>query len=222
MATKLTPVRTFADTAVQSGTSGTLEVSIPSRSEQVLYGIVVTNNSVGNPVSAMNLSTPSPNDVLSMSSIQGAFGVNIFRLVDPPYTPGISTQTITATLTGSYTFAMCAIVFELCDQSNPDGLGGLDAQVTGDPNISGLIVENNDYLIDAVYCASNTLAVSAGTEIMNLVSGGNTYASSYRGPLTASTISQTWVRQGTPTNAVWRMLAMEVNSTTPNARIINS
>lgn len=215
-------VSTFSDTAVQTGTSGSLEITIPANRQSVLVLCVATSNRGFDTITSAKLTTPSPDDFLSLTREVQSTGAEIWYLDNPPYTPGISTQSIQIELSGSYTFAMCVYIFEV--SVTPLGSTGLDAQATGNPTTpSNLNVSIGSYLIDAVAIESNTISADNDqVEVMNLVSGGNSYASSYK-IADSTSEGMSWTRQGSPVNDSWILCASEVeqNSTT-KPLIINS
>lgn len=214
-------IKTIADTAVQSGSSGSLTVSIPSNRQMLLVLAVATSNRTFGSVTSARLTTPSASDFLALTQEVSSIGTEIWYLNNPPYTPGITTQDIEIELSGSYTFAMSVYIFEV--SASPPGASGLNAAGTGNPSVGTFTVDVGAYLIDAVAIESNTISADNDqVEVMNLVSGGNSYGSSYK-ICDSTSESMSWTRTGTPVNDSWAICAAEIEqNATAQRNIITS
>lgn len=210
-------VNTTASSSVQNGSSANFPLSISHKNNKYLVISITTSNRSFNTITSITF------DGYSATRGVQSIGAEIWYLENPTPTKFSQTKDLQIVFSGTYDYAICCYEFAELD-SPPFEASTLGAQATGNPTLPGnLIVTIGSYIIDAVAIESNTIeADNDQVEVMNLVSGGNSYGSSYK---IANTTSEgmSWTRTGTPINDSWTICAASSKSKTLNQlKIINS
>ncbi len=203
-----------ADTAIRTGTSGTKTININPGYKPGLVVCISTDNASFTAVSSVSLNN------YALTKETASTGTSIWSLKSPP--PGYS-LTLSVTLAASSNWAITAYDFYNAGQSDLTDFGGLDAQSTGDIAYTGSIpCDANTYLVDAVRHDSNTITPNTMTEAMNIVSGGDSYGSSYIAVPSATSIDAGWTRTGSPVNDAWAACCAKVKADTAGNMVITS
>lgn len=214
----------YADTAAQTGTSGSLSIIVPPTNRRVL--VVALSTDFTGLLSGGELVSLKYRNFSFGGSIVQSTGVAIYAMTDPP--PGYGQYDIEVEFANSRIFGMAAYCLSTVPQSGFLRQTGLDGQTTGDPEFSGSFTPlANSIIIDAVKIEQNTIAAnSPQVEAMNITSGSGasliSYGSSYYIAPNTDPVPWGWTRQGSPVDDTWGLCAREIITAANRNRIITS